>query len=134
MNGLVPDMGLKVKQDGGRSGTRLEVPFVRGVYASHMTIKERSFMIEGPKLFNSLPGPLRSFKGSQAVFKTNLDNYLEMIPDYPKDEKWMVSEALDHNVKPSNSIREWARCLQFPDFMMVVEEGDSMEVLESESA
>ena len=134
MNGLVPDIGIRIKNDCGRSGTRLDVPFMRGAYASHVTLKERSFMIEGPKLFNSLLGPLRSFKGSQALFKTNLDNYLKMILDHPRDEKWMVPEALDHNVKPSNYVREWARCLQFPDFVMVIEEGDSVEVLESESA
>ena len=47
------------------------------------SIKENSFSVKGPRLFNSMPASLRSFDGSLETFKTKLDTWLRVIPDRP---------------------------------------------------
>ena len=47
-------------------------------------MREQTFQVNGPKLFNSLPVKLRSMtKCPLDEFKLALDNYLSKIPDEP---------------------------------------------------
>jgi len=49
------------------------------------TIKEGSFMVRGPNLFNSMPQNIRNKSDcSTDSFKHQLDNYLRTIPDLPR--------------------------------------------------
>ena len=49
------------------------------------TLKENSFSIRGPKLFNTLPRNIRdSEELSLEQFKSKLDKFLQTIPDQPK--------------------------------------------------
>ena len=48
------------------------------------TLRENSFSIQGPKLFNSLPKSIRNITGvSVDTFKKHLDKFLSQIPDQP---------------------------------------------------
>ena len=67
-------------------------------------------MVEGPRLFNSLPRTLRNTVGTLTVFKTHLDKYLEMIPDQPAFAG-SVPGALDMNAVSNNSIKDLPRTL-----------------------
>ena len=47
------------------------------------TIKENSFMIHGPRLFNAIPKDLREYTGEPEGFKSKLDTFLATVPDKP---------------------------------------------------
>ena len=47
------------------------------------TLKEHSFSVFGPKLFNMMPRNIRDFDGTLDSFKNKLDKYLETIADEP---------------------------------------------------
>ena len=49
------------------------------------TLRENSFCVRGPKLFNELTAELRNFQGSLEAFKRRLDNYLVSVDDKPYD-------------------------------------------------
>ena len=47
-------------------------------------LRNSSFQVSGPKIFNSLPESLRSMTGCSAdTFKKHLDTYLSSLPDNP---------------------------------------------------
>ena len=72
-------------------------------------MRDQSFQMHGPKLFNSLPAKLRNkTKCSIDDFKTELDQYLEKIPDEPKIDG-MNPNALDNRGRYSNSILHQVR-------------------------
>ena len=49
------------------------------------TLRENSFCVRGPKVFNELTAELRNFQGSLEAFKRRLDNYLATVDDKPHD-------------------------------------------------
>ena len=51
--------------------------------ASVVTLKESSFAVYAPRLFNELPIELRNFSGQLDVFKRMLDKFLSSVPDQP---------------------------------------------------
>ena len=51
--------------------------------ARFATIREASFGVSGPRLFNSLPAELRGHTGEVESFKRKLDKFLSTIPDCP---------------------------------------------------
>ena len=44
---------------------------------------EKSFPVQGPRLFNCLPAQVRNFDGSFESFKSQVDKFLTIIPDQP---------------------------------------------------
>ena len=66
---------------------------------SIQTLKESSFCVRGPKLFNELPPNLRNFDGKIDTFKTKLDRFLSTVKDEPYDP----DEPL---VAASNSLKD----------------------------
>ena len=46
-------------------------------------MKDQSFTVVGPRLFNVLPIELRKFDGSLDVFKSRLDKFLWRVDDKP---------------------------------------------------
>ena len=86
LQGLVVNPGIEFNDDlGSRTGLTCKIP------KHTMNLREKSFMISGPRLFNSLPKeirecPLKSVQDSQVSvnhFKSKLDNFLKDIPDEP---------------------------------------------------
>ena len=57
-------------------------PPIRGA-ASLVTLRENSFAVQGPRLFNCVSREIREYEGSLDGFKRNLDNFLREVPDKP---------------------------------------------------
>ena len=69
--------------------------------------RRQSFNFVGPSLFNSLPLYLRKEAISTNIWKTDLDKFLEQIPDNPITLK--ISSGLSdvYTGKPTNSLLKW---------------------------
>ena len=58
-----------------------------------------------PNFFNVLPKKLRNSKSKDVEeFKSLLDNFLQSIPDEPKDGEYVPSACDQITLKPSNSL------------------------------
>ena len=78
-----------------------------GGRAAIQTLRENSFQIDGPRLFNSLPKKIRDIKTSQDDFKEALDIFLMTIPDQPRMGS-LVPRATDQQTgRQSNSLLAW---------------------------
>ena len=76
------------------------------------TLRENSFQVHAPKLFNSLPRKLRNrTKCSIEDFKAELDHFLETVPDEPKVSGGQYTPgACDlFSAQPSNSVIDQIR-------------------------
>ena len=83
MEGLVPNCGVEVTSS-DRRGREAKVPPNKGS-GRVSSLREASFQVHAPKLFNSLPLKIRNLsKIGIDDFKFKLDKYLEMLPDEPK--------------------------------------------------
>ena len=84
--GLAPNfqseyLQVRTHGEGTRMGRRcLLPPYVRSGDGS---LREHSFVVTGPKLFNVMSKELREFSGSLETFKGMLDSFLEGIEDKP---------------------------------------------------
>ena len=110
IEGLVPNCGIKVHTN-ERRGRFCEIPPINGRATQRLkTLREKSFNIHGPKLFNALPCSIRNTsKCSIEEFKMKLDQWLVNIPDQPRTPT-LVPEALDQfTAKASNTIIDQAR-------------------------
>ena len=85
-----PNCGL-VSKNHERLGRLCDIPSIK--------------TINGPKLFNCLPKKVRNKKGCFIEeFKTELDTFLEKIPDEPKCDGYTPSACNQVTERPSNSI------------------------------
>ena len=82
---IVPNFGIKVKTN-ARRGRDCEVPKIMASAPVRVqNIRFGSLIINGPRIFNSLPLNVRNITGcSVDSFKRALDNYLQTIPDKPR--------------------------------------------------
>jgi ribonuclease P/MRP protein subunit RPP40 len=113
IRGLVPFCGLEVDTDQeSRRGRTIKVPLIQAprTFMAVKTLREKSFQVEAPKLFNALPAFLRNLNTTIETFKAHLDSFLETIPDQPATPG-LVPAATNLSGRPSNSIRDWARHL-----------------------
>ena len=92
LKGLVPnfnDLNLKVSvriHTSERTGLKCRIPSIETKSNDRVkTLKDRSFAIRGPSLFNSLPQELRNLEISLETFKNRLDTYLCKVLDRPID-------------------------------------------------
>ena len=88
INGLAPNLEsesckIRTQHEGERRGLECIVPSLAGVPGRLQTIRECSFAVNGPRLFNSIPKNIREYIGSPDSFKKRLDNFLLAIPDVP---------------------------------------------------
>ena len=111
-SGLGPNFGLDWNQEKRRRGRRFLIGKCKGDCLKYRTLKENSLGIEGERLFNRLLRVIRNFDGTLTNFKGILDKFLEQIPNEPYMGGTMVKSALNLNVKPSNSIRDWIHTLR----------------------
>ena len=69
------------------------------------SLRENSFQVHGPALFNILPKRIRSLKNcSVNDFKAHLDSFLETIPDEPKISNLTPRAINPYTAKSSNSL------------------------------
>ena len=79
------------------------------------TLRETSFQVKGPALFNSLPMEIRNATNcSLNSFKNLLDSFLEKIPDTPLSQTYFPVPLDRLSASPSNSIIDWMRYLETP--------------------
>ena len=94
------------------SGQKCRIPTLKGTERIR-TIRESSFQVHGPKLFNSLPLFLRKMtKCGVLEFKEKLDNYLTRIPDEPKVGQLYPACCDQVTSNPSNSLVDQIRLCQ----------------------
>ena len=103
LEGLVPNCGIQ-ECHSERRGRECSVPNVRGKQRIQ-TLRNQSFQVDGPRLFNSLPKNLRNIKSVSVMeFKEHLDKFLALLPDQPKVGDLVPSVCNQITAKPSNSI------------------------------
>ena len=69
------------------------------------TVRDDSFQVHGPRLFNCLPIQIRNLTNcSVDSFKFKLDNFLSLVPDEPKVSNLFPSGLCPLTARPSNSI------------------------------
>ena len=75
-------------------------------------LREQSFQVNGPQLFNCLPATVRNMtKCTVEEFKAKLDTFLEKVPDEPS-MRGLVPAACTADARPSNSILDQVRRIQ----------------------
>ena len=73
-------------------------PLFKGSSTAHQSLRDGSFKVAGPKLWNCIPKSIRKF-GTLDGFKSRLTNFLLSIPDKPP--------IRGHTSPNSNSILDW---------------------------
>ena len=113
---MVPNCGIE-SEDKGRLGRSCILPNLKkNSSVKIQTLRENSFQVHGPKLFNCLPPQLRNLtKCSVIDFKTKLDLVLEMVPDEPNVTgcEYTPRACDQFNGNPSNSIIDQIRSITF---------------------
>ena len=95
---IIPnDLGLQF-YDTSRHGLKCKLPSYNPRHKHLSTLKANSFFTKGPSLFNILPKNIKSSK-SLASFKSNLQKFLEKIPDNPPTPNYIGQN--------DNSILSW---------------------------
>ena len=86
LEGKVPSNGA-VEEKWGNRGRMVVIPRTKGSLAVR-TLRDGSFTVRAGRLFNSLPRYLRDYSGEKTTinnFKSQLDQFLELVPDRPRD-------------------------------------------------
>ena len=100
---MVPNCGIHPTYS-DRQGRECIVPATRGK-SRIQTLRDQSFQVNGPRLFNCLPKNLRDMKRVTVdEFKEKLDSFLALMPDHPKIGDMIPSTCNQITAKPSNSL------------------------------
>ena len=74
---------------------------------SVQSLREASFQVHGPRLFNKLPKNIRNLTNcSVDDFKSKLDQFLENIPDEPRVSNLVPTASSQVTARASNSLLE----------------------------
>ena len=120
IQGLVPNCGL-IWGAQGRRGLLVQLPPLTGSRTAIRSLRERSFMTEAPRLYNSLPSLIREHTGSILSFKRALDDLLSTVPDAPVSETRRTF-VTNSDGAPSNSLKHWLRVLGQPTYARLLHE------------
>ena len=110
MEGLAPNLNSNkiVTITSERRGRYCLIPrLTKKCSAKVNTIRENSFSIHGPKLFNILPKHIRNISGvCVATFKYHLDKLITAIPDQPSvpgyaGQRAAATNSLIHQISNS---------------------------------
>ena len=107
---LVPNPGIEGFTS-ERQGQMVKIPSINHKSSERIkTLRESSFQVHGPNLFNSLPANIRNLKKCGIEeFKEKLDSYLARIPDEPKIGDLIPSCCHLMTNQPSNSLVDQIR-------------------------
>ena len=84
IEGLSPNCGVNWSPVEERNGRQCAIPATNKGNASVKSMRNQSFQVAGPRLFNCLPKYLRNTKNSSIEeFKEKLDAFLTRVPDEP---------------------------------------------------
>ena len=115
---IVPNCGVNesVSVNEGlneRRGRLCDIPIHISRKASIQSMREASFQMSGPKLFNKLPKHLRNLSGCGIdEFKKELDIFLAFVPDEPKCPGLIPGAQKPETATATNSLLhqiDWAR-------------------------
>ena len=110
LEGFIPDCGLTSQFSARRGRSVIIKPLVPNSTASSKSIRESSFTVNGPRLFNSLPAELRNVTScSVDSFKRQLDDFLSCLPDEPSCDNLKPGAVNYITGRQSNSIVDQAR-------------------------
>ena len=104
IQGLVPNPGISLEEE-SRRGRRCKIPQRRGKVERVKSLKDQSFLVTGPYLFNCLPLSVRNIHDHDR-FKFALDMYLENVPDCPRASGYSPP-VCDSQGRNSNSLLAW---------------------------
>ena len=109
LQGISPNCGVELAPANERLGRRCAVPrLLPGGRAAIQTLREHSFQVNGPRLFNSLPKRLRNMKTSQEEFKEFLDAFLTEVPDEPRATGCLPGACDPHTGRATNTLQHQA--------------------------
>lgn len=100
INGLVPNFNNKIgTRTSDRRGRLCVIPsIVKSATHRVKSLRDRTFLVRGMKLFNAIPKELRDPDlTNQMKFKNELDKFLKTLPDRPLVRGY-------HNTENSNSL------------------------------
>ena len=102
IHGKVPNPGISFKWS-PRRGKVLTYPSVRSQSSKAATLLHHSFTRRAPRIFNSLPQCLRNLPANTSadVIKSNLDRFLQCVPDEPR-----ISGHFPTNSASSNRVED----------------------------
>ena len=111
LEGIVPNLGSGsdvVPNLSPRRRRTCNVPHIPSQAPSRIqTLRNESFAVKGPRIFNSLPKETRCFTGGTVdQFKNWLDAYLKTVRDQPLIPGYTAGRLIDRN-----SIVDWANYL-----------------------
>ena len=94
-----------------RKGRKVKISPLNNKSSSRVkSLRESSFQIHGPRLFNTLPKYLRNMKHCGVdEFKEKLDHFLSKIPDEPKVGQLVPACCNLVTIQPSNSLVDQIR-------------------------
>ena len=110
LKGRVPNCGISTfKCD--RKGRLCTIPNIsKNAKKSVQNLREDSFQVNGPQLFNSIPAEIRNMTQCHIDdFKFKLDHFLNTIPDEPKVPTLTPSASNMITANPSNSLVDQIR-------------------------
>ena len=110
LEGKVPNCGID-ETNNLRLGRLCMIPVLnKNAKPKVKSLRENSFQIVGPRLFNCLPPKIRNLtKCSIEEFKSKLDEYLACIPDEPKLPGYTPSGTDLFSGQPSNCLVDQIR-------------------------
>ena len=113
IEGLAPDCNI-TSVTKSTTGRLCIVPATKGRSRRIRRLRESSFQVSGPIIFNSLPPEVRNITNcSPSRFKSSLDSFLDSIPDLPQVSNGPSPPPMDPlTALPSNSISHWTKYLQ----------------------
>ena len=89
--------------ENSRHGRLCSVPPIRRCNSRVQKLRENSFQVVGPRLFNKMPAKIRNMKNcSIEDFKDVLDQFLVKIPDEPKLPGYVPAASDQFSGQPSN--------------------------------
>ena len=111
LEGLAPDPGLAGCTSSERRGRECKIPALKTQFSEKVkSLREASFQIHGPRLFNMLPKSIRGMKNCGIdEFKEQLDSFLAKIPDQPRLGDLTPEAMTLFTLKPSNSLLDQIR-------------------------
>merc|ERR1712082_520602 len=110
LEGLIPNCGRSSHYSTRRGRNAAIKPLITNSTARIKSIREGSFLVNGPRLFNSLQATLRNMSNcSVDSFKQQLDLYISCLPDEPSCDNLTPGASSQVTGRQSNSIIDQAR-------------------------